>query len=73
MNGLAPSQEKEVVSEGVCMAQKSSMPEGPTRTLPNKTISVKDLGIKVLFQPQHEDDIEIEYASNSFPRLRKVD
>lgn len=54
------------------MEQKSSMPEGPTRTLPNKTISVKDLGIKVLFQPQHEDDIEIEYVLNTFPRLKKV-
>lgn len=53
------------------MAQKSPIPEGPTRTLPNKTISVKDLGIKVLFQPQHEDDSEIEYVSSSFPRLKK--
>ena len=52
---------------GVCMEQQTSVPEQSGHVLPNKTILAKNLGVKVLFQPKHEDDIEIEYAFNLPP------
>lgn len=47
---------------GKCSEQKASVPEKPSRTLPNTIIPPENLGIKIISQPEHEDDIDIEYT-----------
>lgn len=62
MNNVTPSKEKADMPERVFAAQKASVPETQSRSLPNMEVLVKNLGIKVRFQPQHDYEIEIEYA-----------
>lgn len=62
MKNLAPSEGEVGMSEEVCTTQKAPVPELQKVTLSNETTPPKNLGIRIAFEPEDQDNIEFEYA-----------